>query len=279
MLFGDGTPEAPLASATVVLLRDGPRGLEVFMLRRHGLSDVLGGAYVFPGGKVDRQDAASAARLDRPLDALCDALGEPALTADEAASLHVAAIREVFEESGVLFAEGVQDARQDRTFAQLISSPSVRLLASRLVPWSRWITPRASFRARKHFDARFFVALLPSGEQAVHDEHETTESTWVSPREALQDYWARRVDLPPPQIMTLVQLARHDSAASVLAQARGRTPPVVQPEATEEDGARLVCYPGDALHPSAVRVLPGPTRLYWRTDRYEPAGGVEDFFR
>ena len=93
----------PVAAATVVMLRDSEQGLEVFLIQRHTASAVLGGAYVFPGGKVDESDAQldPAAHLDQTPDALHAALGEPDLDAQTAVSLYVAALREAFEESGV----------------------------------------------------------------------------------------------------------------------------------------------------------------------------------
>jgi hypothetical protein len=130
----------------------------------------------------------------------------------------------------------------------------------------------------KRFDTRFFVAAVPAGQQATHDNHEATESTWLSPRAGLQQYWNRAIELAPPQIMSLVHLARHDSVASVLAQARGRLPPLIQPEPFELDGTRVLCYPGDERHPVAQRALPGPTRLHYRDKRFEPTGGFEALF-
>ena len=103
-LHGDRNDSPALPSATVVLLRDTPGGLEVFLLKRHGLSDVLGGAYVFPGGKMDAEDAGFAGQLDQPAAFLAGALAEPELSEAEAAALYVAAIREMFEETGVLLA-------------------------------------------------------------------------------------------------------------------------------------------------------------------------------
>lgn len=101
--------QAPVrASASVLMLRDGPGGLEVFLLKRHGLSDVLGGAHVFPGGKVDEDDALLAVHLDAPGHVLHAALNEPQLDELAAAALHVAALREAFEETGVLFAPGAR---------------------------------------------------------------------------------------------------------------------------------------------------------------------------
>jgi 8-oxo-dGTP pyrophosphatase MutT (NUDIX family) len=277
------------AAATVVMLRDAPDGLEVFLIKRHGLSDVLGGAYVFPGGKVDSGDALldMQAHLDAHPDRLHAVLGEPQLEALAAAGMYVTALREAFEETGVLYAQGADSAlaaratallREGRTFDQVIALLRLRLTAGELVPWSRWITPRVPSVSSKRFDTRFFVAAVPAGQQATHDNHEATESTWLSPRAALQQYWNRAIELAPPQIMGLVHLARHGSVASVLAQARGRLPPLIQPERFELDGTRVLCYPGDERHPVAQRALPGPTRLHYRDKRFEPAGGFEALF-
>src|SRR5437899_527962 len=131
------------AAATIVMLRDGAAGLEVFLLKRHGLSDVLGGAYVFPGGKLDPQDAEPdlQARLDTPAAALHAALNEPQLDALEAAAIHVAALREAFEETGVLYAQNAGAAqaaqawqllRQGQAFDEVLALMSLRLEASRL---------------------------------------------------------------------------------------------------------------------------------------------------
>src|SRR4051794_39013803 len=114
MDLGTGTPQSPLSSASVILLRDAPGGLEVFLLERNGLSDVLGGAYVFPGGKLDREDVQLVPRLEQPAAVLHAALGEPGLAETHAAALYVAAIRELFEEAGVLFARVPDGARAAR---------------------------------------------------------------------------------------------------------------------------------------------------------------------
>lgn len=277
------------AAATVVMLRDGEAGLEVFLIKRHDLSDVLGGAYVFPGGKVDLADADLnlEAHLDRPAQALHAALAEPQIDEHAAAVLYVAAIREAFEESGVLFAQGAdasraaiasQLLREGHSFEEVLGLLSLRLEASRLQPWSRWVTPRAGAVIRKRFDTRFFLAVVPSGQVARHDNHEATESAWLSPRTALQQYWEGAIELAPPQIMSLAHLARHATADSALAQARLRPPPVVRPEPFEHEGARFICYPGDERHSVRERALPGPTRLHYRHQRFEPAEGFEGLF-
>jgi 8-oxo-dGTP pyrophosphatase MutT (NUDIX family) len=272
----------PAPSATVVLLRDAGEDLEVFLLRRHGQSDVLGGAYVFPGGKVDPEDREWAQRLDCAPEQLHALLGEPELAPDEAAGLFVTAIRELFEETGVLLAdvapaqarEAWATLRTGPRFDELLAPMGVRLQAGALLPWSRWITPALSSVGRKRFDTRFFVATVPPGQQATHDEHEATESLWLAPRAALQQYWDGQIELAPPQIMSLSHLARHRSVASVRAGAAARRPPCIRPEPRDVEGTRVLCYPGDPWHSEPVRALPGPTRLAWRNKRFEPDGGL-----
>ncbi len=259
-------------------------------MKRHGLSDVLGGAYVFPGGKVDAADAEldMAAHLDQPLPLLHAGLNEIDIDERTAAGLYVAALREVFEESGVLFAHGSTEPepatraadllREGQGFNAVITQLGLQLQTRCLVPWSRWITPTAPSVMNKRFDTRFFVAALPDGQVARHDDHETTESIWLSPRAALQQYWADNIELAPPQIMSLAHLARHACVASVLAAARGRLPPVIQPEPFDDDGSRVICYPGDARHSVREQALPGPTRLRYRNKRFEPIDGFEALF-
>jgi 8-oxo-dGTP pyrophosphatase MutT (NUDIX family) len=277
----------PLPSASVVLLRDGAAGLEVFLLKRHGLSDVLGGAYVFPGGKVDPEDAGWLDRIDADPRDLHARLGEPELGEAEAAATYVAAVREVFEETGVLIgtlpAERARSAwaalRQGPRFDELFEGSDLVLTVSGLQPWSRWITPVAGGVVRKRFDTRFFVAAVPPGQQPTHDEHEAVASVWLPPHVALTQYWEGEIELAPPQIMGLAHLARHASLASVMAAARDRLPPCIQPEPFEEEGARVLCYPGDPRHSVRERALPGPTRLAWRGKRFEPEGGLAALLR
>lgn len=284
------TPPRP--AATVVMLRDGEQGLEVFLLQRHGLSDVLGGAYVFPGGKVDLSDAEldMAQHLDQPLADLHATLGEPGIDALTAAGLYVAALREAFEESGVLFAQTASgDAalnaasaaallREGHAFDEMLGAMALRLQTRSLLPWSRWITPRVPSVTNKRFDTRFFVAAMPPGQAAHHDNRETTGSAWLRPRTALEQYRDGDIELAPPQIMSLAHLARHASVQSVLDAARSRLPPVILPEPFEHEGGRMICYPGDERHSVRERALPGPTRLLYRNKRFEPAEGFEALF-
>ncbi|MGQ0709012.1 MAG: NUDIX hydrolase [Rhodoferax sp.] len=272
----------PRDSATVVLLRDGAQGLEVFLMQRSGLSDAFGAAYVFPGGKLDPADLAPevTALLDTPAATLAPRLGEPALAPERAAGLFVAAIRELFEESGVLLAHS--DTRPHSAapehWQQWLHSQHPRLRASALQPWSRWITPRLAAMSKKRFDTRFFVALAPAHQEARHDDFETTASAWLSPRAALQRYAEGSIEMAPPQIMSLAHLARFARAHEVLADAAQRTPPCICPEGHADQGGMALCYPGDPLHSVSERALPGPTRLLVRQRRFEPEGGLESLW-
>ncbi len=277
------------SAATVVMLRDAPQGLEVFLIKRHGLSDVLGGAYVFPGGKVDPLDAAAdtLALLDQPAQALHARLGEPDLDAPTAASMFVAALRESFEESGVLFAQSAtadQVAQARALLAEGLNFPTVlarlnlRLQTHSVAPWVRWITPFMPSVSSKRFDTRFFITVVPPDQVASHDNHEATASVWLSPRAALEQYRDAHIELAPPQIMSLAHLSRHATVASALSEAAGRLPPVVQPEPFDQDGVRVLCYPGDERHSVRARALPGPSRLHYRNKRFEPISGFESLF-
>jgi hypothetical protein len=110
---------------------------------------------------------------------------------------------------------------------------------------------------------------VPAGQEPAHDRHETTDSAWLAPAAALREYWEGRIDFAAPQIMSLAHLAPFHDVAGVVTDARSRKLPRIQPEAFEEGGVPMVCYPGDPRHPVPTRVLPGPSRLQWRNDRYD----------
>lgn len=251
--------DAPRASATVVLLRDDRgAGLEVLLLRRHSASAVLGGAYVFPGGKLDDEDAHSPwhARLADRAAALHAALGEAELSEREALSLYVAASREMQEECGVTLAP------------------------DQLQPWTRWITPVQPSVTNRRFDTRFFIARLPAGQEPRHDDVEATDTVWATPEQALARYWRGEMSLAPPQIMTLAGLSVLSSVAEAQAQAGQRRPPRILPEPFDDaQGVRTLCYPGDPRHSQAQRAMRGPTRLRFVDGRFEPDGGLDALIR
>ena len=279
-------PAALRASATVLMVRDGPAGLEVFMVQRHAGSDVHGGSYVFPGGKVDAADASPALRahLDLAPAALHARLHEADLREDAAVALHVAAVREAVEECGVLFAQGDASALAaaradgDGPFVDRLARHGLRLTTAALHPFARWITPENSVSSPgKRFDTRFFVAALPEHQQATHDNHEAVHSVWLRPREALQRYWDGEIALVPPQIMSLAQLGRASDVASLLAEMAARPPHTVRPHVCQVEGVTTMAYPGDPLHAERQRVMPGPLRLLVRGRRFEPVDGFDGF--
>lgn len=274
----------PVPAATVMVVRDGSLGLEVLLVRRHGNSGVLGGVHVFPGGKLDAADqAVDPALLDRTPAECQQLLAEPGLDAGTAVGLHVAALRETFEECGLLLdqalpAGGLQQLRAHTatgaTFGEALQRTGLRAAVAVLLPWSRWVTPRVPSVTNKRFDTRFFVAAAPAGQQAEHCAFEATEAVWLAPRTGLERYWAGEIDLAPPQIMTLSQFSRLGSVQAVMAAARSRPPALVAPEPFDEDGCRVICYPGDPQHTLPQPAWTGPTRLIYRNQRFEPDGGL-----
>jgi len=280
-------PEIPRAAASLILLRDSPEGLQTLLVRRHSQMVNMAGVCVFPGGKLDSADSDCDTCLDQSPAALHQALGEPDVPIPQAAALYVAALREALEECGLLLAQSNSpDARIDaprarallragEPFAAVLATLQLTLTTQHMQPWSRWITPVVPSRATRRFDTRFFVAATPQGQEAIHDDEETTASFWMTPRHALEQYQGGTVDLAPPQIMSLAQLARHADVASVLAQARSQRPPTIQPETFAQDGGRVICFPGDPMHSIPQRALPLPTRLYQQRGQcFLPQGGL-----
>lgn len=259
------------------------------MIKRHGLSDVLGGACVFPGGKVDPADCnpGGLARIAAPIADLHRSLGEMALDTNLAAGLFVAACRETFEEAGILLADGAtikhveaatQKLRGGADFKEVLASLQLSPHWRGLIPWQRWITPCIPELMKKRFDARFFLAEAPPDQVARHDDHEATASFWMRPRVILEQYWAGRVALVPAQIMSLATLARYRGVAEVIDSMRAQRPPVIQPEPFLFQDSRALALPGDERHPVSTRAMPGPTFLVHRNARFEPLGGLDELF-
>lgn len=277
----------PVDAASVLLLRDSAEGLQVLLMRRAQASQVLGGAYVFPGGKVDADDHTPEAlqHLSESPDRLRERLSESVLEPARAAGLFMAALREAFEECGVLAG---QDATGPTLAAQLreqlaqqgwhhsIRQAGQPLRTEALLPWSRWITPRQPAVTNKRFDTRFFVARVCDDQVASHDNFETTDSVWLTPLQALTRYSTGDIDLVAPQIMSLYELKAHRTVDAALDEARQRAPALIEPHPFDEDGQRILCYPGDARHPVPSRAMRGPTRLLFTKGRFVPLGGMAE---
>jgi len=266
-------------AATVMLVRDaldeeGRPAVEVCMLKRNLASEFVAGAYVFPGGSLDPDDGGEAAEeLCRGLD---DATASALLDVDTGGlAFWVAALRECFEEAGVLLAQP-RDAA-DGTDVLDTSDPDVRarfeahrleinegrkgllavcreealVLAADTVHYvSHWITPEL---APKRFDTRFFVTAAPPGQVAHHDEGETIATIWVRPNDALARFEAGEIELLPPTIDNLEKLGVHTSTEEVMAWAREVTDvPTILPIVLIEDGRLLVLRPGDDGYEQAL---------------------------
>jgi 8-oxo-dGTP pyrophosphatase MutT (NUDIX family) len=216
-------------AATVLLVRDGASGLEVFMVVRHHKIDFASGALVFPGGAVDPGDREIVEGL-------------PSAGID--AAFRVAALRETFEECGVLLARprgsnatleaaalaGIAKRSTGRPFGETIRAEGLDLALDALIPFAHWITPPI---LPKRFDARFYIAAAPRDQIAVHDGAESVDSTWINPTRALEAADAGRYTLVFATKLNLQMLAASGDAASALAAARARRIVAVEPVATK----------------------------------------------
>ena len=240
-------PLVPRPAATVMLLRDTPGGIKVFLMRRHSRMDFVAGVMVFPGGGVDDRDRNAQIVWAGP-DASwwAQRFGvDPGL----AEALVCAAARETFEESGVLFAgpsddpHGIvgdasvyRDARaalvdNSLSFAEFLRSQNLVLRADLLRPWANWVTPKEE-RTRR-YDTYFFVGALPQGQRADGENTETDQAGWITPDAALEDFAAGRNFLLPPTWTQLDSLAGR-TVAQVLEVERQIV--TVQPNLTITDG-------------------------------------------
>jgi len=265
-------------ASTVIVLRETGAGIETFMLCRHQRSGFMGGAHVFPGGKVDPSDSAPGwiARVDRAAESLSHALGEA--DAESGLGLLVAAVRETFEEAGVLFATTAPDAdlpqaraqlHRGGSFVELASELDVKIHSTALTPYARWITPKMESR---RFDTRFYIAVLPEGQRASHDGTETTSAAWLQPANAIDDMLAGRIKLAPPTVRTLHWLADFDDADAVITDALSRKPPLVRPRIVSGDSGWFLALPGDPEHPEDDAVLPGATRMVFDDGAWRDVG-------
>jgi 8-oxo-dGTP pyrophosphatase MutT (NUDIX family) len=244
-------PVRPRDAATVVLLRDAADGVEVFLLRRVRAMAFAAGMTVFPGGAVDERDANAAIGWAGPPAADWSA----ALSADErlARALVCAAVRETFEESGVLLAGPTPaevcavtgpDWEVDRaaveagtvSLAALLARRGLVLRADLLRPWAHWITPAAESR---RYDTRFLVAALPTGQSTRDVTSEAEVVEWMRPADALAEVERSRRMMLPPTMVTLGEIAPHRTVAEVLAAAERRTITPITPRLVGRDGDRL----------------------------------------
>lgn len=237
-LPGNLVPTSPVAqpveardAVTVVLLRDGTAGLEAFLLRRVKGMAFAGGMSVFPGGGVDRRDAdTSVAWAGPPPSWWGSVFGVDEATAR---AFVCAAVREMFEESGVLLAgpdatsvvadtrpfAGARQALVDRdvSLAQFLAASNLVLRADLLRPWANWVTP---YDEPRRYDTRFFVAALPEGQRADGATTEASDAAWQTPLEAIEDAREGRRMLMPPTWRTLDEVGALGNVAAVMTEER-----------------------------------------------------------
>ena len=268
-----GTSQPAVDASTVVLLRDGADGLEVFMLERHLASDFAGGALAFPGGKVDPADRALPGSHWRGVDPTAAAAQLGVDEASDALGFLVAAVRETFEEAGLLLgtrgaspitAEDLAtpsflEARRRMAsrdehwdWREWLDEEEVVLDLGRLALWSWWVTPPGMHR---RFDTRFFVVEAPAAQTRAlaHDMVETTDSRWTRPADAIEAHQAGRVTVVYPTRKNLEGLAAFTSADDCIQAARaGRVDQrrIMPRLVTDDDGRTLVQHPdGGAPEP------------------------------
>jgi 8-oxo-dGTP pyrophosphatase MutT (NUDIX family) len=252
----------PVAAATVTLVRDGEAGLEVLMLRRNLESVFVAGQYVFPGGSVDAAD--SAPGIYARCKGLDDAVASRRLgVADHGLAFWIAALRETFEEAGLLLArksngESVTRAealalachrddvaKGEHPFESLLADEGLTLCAEDMVYFSHWITPAG---APRRYDTRFFVALAPDQEPA-HDNGETIANVWVRPPEGVEQFREGKLKMMTPTIHTLRLFAQFETAGALIDAMRALpNVPTIAPR-IGKDGRRIM--PGEAGYEEA----------------------------
>ncbi|MDQ0750229.1 8-oxo-dGTP pyrophosphatase MutT (NUDIX family) [Streptomyces africanus] len=254
---GTLTPVTPRRAATVMLLKDTGTGPAVHMLRRRASMAFAGGAYAYPGGGVDPRDDDHQVRWAGPTRAWwADRLGVDEATAQ---AIVCAAVRETYEEAGVLLAGETPDSvvgdttgadweadraalvDRDLSFAEFLDRRGLVLRSDLLGAWTRWITPE--FEARR-YDTWFFVAALPEGQRTRNASTEADHAVWIAPGEAAAGYDTGELLMMPPTIATLRQLTAYESAAQALAAAPARDLTPVLATARLVDGEIVLSWPG-----------------------------------
>jgi 8-oxo-dGTP pyrophosphatase MutT (NUDIX family) len=218
------SPVPARPASTVLLLRDGRQGLEVFMVVRHHQIDFASGALVFPGGRVEASDLVLAG-------------------GDAHGAFRIAAIRETWEECGVLLAAPGTAPTADGAFAAMLAARSLVPDTSGLAHFAHWITP---VPVPKRFDTHFFLAAAPADQDAVHDGGEAVDSVWIRPLDALAEAEAGTKKIVFPTRMNLNKLARSTSVAEAFAAARAKPVVTVQPIQRDAPEGRYLRIPVEA---------------------------------
>lgn len=256
--MSESQEEEPRAAASVILLREGEQGVEVYLLRRHRKASFMASSYVFPGGIADEGES------------------DPRATA----------VRELFEESGVLLSTKATGAAERNTwrtklnvdkaaFAETLGELALDL--DGLHYFAHWITPSVE---KRRYSAKFYVAVMPEGQEASPDNQETVDEIWVRPAEALER--CKELNLPPPQLRTLFELVEPAKAgvAGILqaAQERAQHPHAILPRACPSNAGITLLMPWDAHYQSegngAALAMPDDHPLAWGPTRFVLSEGA-----
>ncbi len=256
----------PVPAATILLLRHDHSAMEVFMVVRHHQIDFASGALVFPGGKVDDGDA------DPELVALCDGASD---AADQRA-LQIAAIREVFEECGVLLARrpgsaGLVDAATvagleayrtrlvdgSVSLKAFLTQYDLRLACDQLTRFAHWVTPPMM---PKRFDTHFYLAVAPSDQVALHDGHESVDSVWITPQDAIAGAVDGRYTVIFPTLRNLEKLSRATDPDHATTLARRERIVTVTPWTERRNDGNYLCIPKEAGYDHCEEKMPERAR-------------------
>ena len=295
----------PKKAATTILLRNKePEGFEVFLLKRHEKSSFMGGNYVYPGGRVDREDGSlemcSFSKGITP-DGAQKIFGR-AVSPEESFAHWIAGIRELFEEAGVLLAYDqtgqllqLKDRGEREKFllyreslqknkisiCEIAQKEDLLFALDQLHYYAHWITPEAR---SERFDTRFFLIRYPLGQEASHDQKETTAGAWLPPRKALEENLTGEVVLSPPTLKTIEDLSRFETIDEVFNSLKTNDIGPILPVLTKAESGALLVFPWDPEYeifqkgqiPSPVNhgrpSQPGDntTRLLMREGRWLP---------
>ncbi|WP_037614524.1 NUDIX hydrolase [Streptomyces aureus] len=254
---GTLTPVVPRRAATVMLVKDSEAGPVVHMLRRRASMAFAGGAYAYPGGGVDPRDDEQQIRWAGPTRAWwAERLG---VDENSAQAIVCAAVRETYEEAGVLLAGPSPDSvvgdttgedweadraalvARDLSFAEFLDRRGLVLRSDLLGAWARWITPE--FESRR-YDTWFFLAVLPEGQRTRNASTEADRTVWIRPADAAAGYDKGELVMMPPTIATLRGLVEYERSADALAGAAARDMTPVLAEARLEGDEVVLTWPG-----------------------------------
>jgi 8-oxo-dGTP pyrophosphatase MutT (NUDIX family) len=283
-------------ASTVILIRPSKSGYwEIFLARRHQKQAFMAGAYVFPGGQLEKTDNdPQFENYIKTADVIdpCRLLQDSSLPREKALGFFIAAIRETFEEAGILLGgkttgnlvsfhdekvlKRFNDYRRELnssqiTLAEITRKENIFLFPDTLIPYSHWITPEFE---KKRFNTRFFLAKLPTGQTPLADAMELTESLWVTPQKALEMHRQKEIILMPPTLKTIEELSAFSNIDELFSAAKTKIIYPILPQLTDnslklphdpEYSIDAYKRPVNLSEPSRILVENG----VWKTAFYE----------